>query len=194
MVRMTRRSLALSMIGCLALAAGAATPARADDATGAAILSEEAGSQVKRDEGIVIWTAEPATGALRAAVSSGTFALTLTLRRNADTAVPASHVVTLAFRPSPGFAGGAISVSSILMNARLGAKALAGRVVKVDDHSSRIELSDDAAADAQNRQLLNDTSWLTVVMVYGDGRHAELMLMKGERGHEVFAQALAGWN
>ena len=125
---------------------------------------------MRRDEGTVTWTVESATGALRAEVSTGTFGLSLMLRRNADTAIPASHVVTLAFRPSPGFAGEAISVSGILMKARLGAKPLAGRVVKVDDHSSRIELSDDAAADAQNRQLLNDTSWLTVVMVYGDGR------------------------
>jgi hypothetical protein len=194
MLRMTRRSLALSMFRCIALATGAATPVRADDAVGAAVLSEEAGSQVRRDEGTVTWTAEAASGALRAEVSTGTFGLTLTLRRNADAAVPASRVATLEFRPSPGFAGGAISVSGILMKAHLGAKLLAGRVVTIDDRSSRIELSDDGPADAQNRQLLADTSWLTVVLLYGDGRHAELMLMKGEQGREVFARALASWN
>jgi hypothetical protein len=194
MLRLARLFLALSFAGCAALASGALSPSRADDAVGAAILSEEAGSQVRRDEGAVTWTAEPATGGLRADVSTGTFGLTLTLHRNADAAIPASHVAMLEFRPSSGFAGGAISVSGILMKAHLGAKLLAGRVVKIGDRSSRIELADDAAADAQNRQLLNDTSWLTVVIVYGDGRHAELMLFKGERGREVFASALAGWN
>jgi len=194
MLQVTKLFLTLSIVGCIALATAAATPVRADDATGAAILSEEATPQVKRDEGTVTWSAEPATGALRADVSTGTFGLTLTLRRNADAAIPARHVATLEFRPSPAFAGGAINVSGILMKARLGAKPLAGRVVKIDDRSSRIELSDDAAADAQNRQLLNDTSWLTIVIVYGDGRHAELMLFKGERGRDVFASALAGWN
>lgn len=193
-MRMTRRLLASCMAGCVAFAIVAASAAHADDAVGAAVLSEEAGAQVRRDEGTVTWTSEAAPGALRAEVMTSTFGLTLRLRRNADTTISASHVATLEFRPSSGFAGGAINVSGILMKARLGAKPLAGRVVKIDDRSSRIELSDDNAADTQNRQLLADTSWLTVVLVYGDGRHAELMLMKGERGREVFATALAGWN
>src|SRR5262249_15062153 len=102
---------------------------------------------------------------------------------------------TLEFRPSAGFAGGAIgSVSGILLKAHLGARLLAGRVIKSDDRSFRIELSNDDSARAQNLQLLADSGWLAVAMIYSDGRHAELMLFKGATGREAFGRAIASWN
>jgi hypothetical protein len=206
MVQTMKMLIALCLMACGAIIMDATPTCAADGATPGVVLSEEAASpSVKRYEGSITWSTGPSAGpgaragdlTLRADVQipDDAFALTLTMRRNADTAVGASHIVTLEFRPSAGFAGGGIgSVPGILLKAHLGAKALAGRVVKVDDRTVRIELSDDAAARAQNLQLLADSGWLTIVMIYSDGRHAELMLYKGAEGREAVARAIASWN
>jgi hypothetical protein len=199
--------LALCLAGCGALMAAATSSARADDAAGSVVLSEEnnGAPPVKRYEGAINWTAEAASGpgvragdlVVRADVQipDDGLALTLTIRRNNDGAVAASHIVTLEFRPSAGFAGGAIGdVSGILLKARLGAKPLAGRIVKTNDQTFRIDLSADDAARAQNLQLLSDSGWLTVAMTYRDGRRAELMLYKGAAGQQAVGRAIASWN
>jgi hypothetical protein len=199
--------ISLCLIACGVLMTGGGSSAHADDTVASAVLSEEnnGAPPVKRYEGSVNWTAEPASGpgvragdlVVRADVQipDDGLAVTLAIRRNSDAAIAASHVVTLDFRPSTGFAGGAIgSVSGILLKAHLGARPLAGRIVKIDDRSFRVELSDDGAARTQNLQLLADSGWLTIAMIYSDGRHAELMLFKGATGQQAFGRAMATWN
>ena len=202
--RMSRALIALCLVACGVVMVGKISPARADDAAASAVLSEETQPpSAKRYAGSLAWSTEPASGAgagdlvLRgdAQIPDGGLALTLTLVRNRDAAVSASHVITLEFQPAPGFAGGAIgSVAGILLKAHLGAKSLVGQVTKTGDRSFRIELTTDDAARAQNLQLLADSGWLTVAMVYADGRHAELMLYKGTSGRGAFERALASWN
>jgi hypothetical protein len=188
----------------LALMVTSAPAANFDDSVPSANLAEDDGTpQGRHRDGSVSWSIEPASGpGTRAgelvvggnAQIDGALGLRLTIRRSADAAVAASHVVTLEFQPAPGFSGSAIgSVAGILMKAHLGAKPLAARVVKLDANSFRIELADDAAARAQNLQLLADAPWLDVIMTYANGRQAELTLVKGVSGREAFDRALASW-
>jgi hypothetical protein len=176
-----------------------------DDTVASANLAEDDGTrQGRHRDGSVDWSTEPVSGpgtrtgdlVIRAeAQIPGALGLSLTLRRNDDSAVAGSHIVTLDFRPTPGFAGGAVAgVAGILMKAHLGAKPLAARVVKLDERSFRLELADDATARAQNLQLIADALWLDVIMTYANGRQAELILIKGATGRRAFDRALASWN
>jgi hypothetical protein len=201
---MLRKSKALVAL-CLALMATTIPAASFDDTVASSNLAEDDGTpQGRHRNGSVDWSTEPASGpgtragdlSLRAeAQVPDALSLTLTLRRNADSAVVASHIVTLEFHPVPGFAGSAVAnVSGILMKAHLGARPLAARVVKLGERSFRIELSDDTTARTQNLQLIADAPWLDVIMTYANGRQAELMLIKGATGRQVFDRALASWN
>ncbi len=79
------------------------------------------------------------------------------------------------------------------MKAHLGAKSLVARVERLDERSFRVELVDDAAARTQTLELLTNAPWLDVIVLYANGRPAELMLVKGVSGREVFDRALASW-
>ncbi len=202
MLEISRLLIALCLVFSATLAVAA--PANFDDSVPSANLAEDDSTpQGRHRDGSVSWSTEPANGAgtqagelvIRAeAQIEGALGLTLTLRRNTDAAVAASHIVTLEFRPSPDFSGGAINnVVGILMKAHLGAKSLVARVERLDERSFRVELVDDAAARTQNLELLTNAPWLDVIVLYANGRPAELMLVKGVSGREVFDRALASW-
>jgi len=123
-------------------------------------------------------------------------AVTLSLRRNTDQALPASHTVEIMFNLPPDFAGGGIAnVPGVLMKESEQARGvpLAGLAVKVTNGFFLIGLSAVDADVQRNMQLLKERPWFDIPVVYNNGGRAILALEKGPSGDRAFADAFAAW-
>jgi hypothetical protein len=162
--------------------------------------------QGKRFSGTVTWrteTVSPGPGmapelAVRADIQipERHMAVTWSLRRNTDKALPASHTIEVMFNLPPDFPGGGISnVPGILMkdSEEVRGMPLAGLAVKVTNGFFLIGLN---AADAEmqrNVQLLKERTWFDILIVYANGGRAILTMEKGPAGVHAFADAFAAW-
>ncbi|HLH92750.1 MAG TPA: hypothetical protein VKX28_30360 [Xanthobacteraceae bacterium] len=121
--------------------------------------------------------------------------MALTLRRNDDKSLPASHLVEFAFTLPPDAPRAISNVPGILMKQREDARGtpLSGTAVRVTDTYYMIGLSAVEADEARNLVLLKSHEWFDVPIVYSDGHRAILAFQKGETGWRVFARAFAAW-
>jgi hypothetical protein len=120
----------------------------------------------------------------------------MSLRRNDDKQLPASHKVEIVFTLSPDFLHGAVSnIPGILMKEGETTRGvpLNGVAVKVATNFFLIGLSSLGADMQRNIQLLKDRSWLDIPVVYSDGRRAIIAIEKGITGESAFTQAFATW-
>jgi hypothetical protein len=163
--------------------------------------------QGKRSVGSAIWhteTVSPGPGlapelAIRADVEipERRMAVTWTLRRNTDQALPASHTIEIIFKLPPDFAGGGIAnVPGILMKQSEQARGtpLAGLAVKVTNGFFLVGLSAVEADVQRNIQLLKERPWFDIPVVYTSGGRAILAMEKGPPGDQAFAEAFAAWD
>jgi len=120
----------------------------------------------------------------------------MSIRRNSDKSLAASHVIELTFVAPPDFAGGDVSgVPGILMKSNENARGipLAGVGLKVSKGLFLISLSNVAAERARNLQYLKEQSWIDIPIVYANGRRAILAIEKGASGERSFNEALLAW-
>lgn len=120
--------------------------------------------------------------------------LRMTIRRNADKTLPASHIVEMIFLGS--FEGGGID--SVLQIALKSSEAAAGNPLigipaKIADGYFLVALSDGAAEQQANLQLLLRQGWFDIPIVYRSGRRALFTMEKGVPGDRVFQEALQAW-
>ena len=162
--------------------------------------------QGKRFAGSVVWrteTVSPGPGlapelVVRADISipERHMNVTLSLRRNTDKALPASHTIEVMFNLPPDFPGGGIAnVPGILMkdSEEVRGMPLAGLAVKVTNGFFLIGLN--AADDdmQRNLQLLKERGWFDVLIVYNNNSRAILTMEKGPPGERAFAEAFKAW-
>ncbi len=183
------------------------TPALAGD--GSAVLYEErllAKDQGDRFPGSVTWTAEREPGAdgeeqtiLRGLVKvpQRNLDVLLTIRRNDDDTLPASHTIELLFETSEGFApGGVANVMGILMKptaeTQLGTP-LKGASARITDGYFLIGLSSLAQDEVKNVELLQTEPRLEIPILYNNGQRAILELQKGADGVTAFEEAFGAW-
>jgi hypothetical protein len=172
------------------------------------VLYEEDSSdtQGKRYDGLVRWRTEtvspgqrPASElAVRADVEIPERRTTMTwfLRRNIDHTLAASHTVEIVFNLPANFAGGGIaSVPGIMMkqSEEVPGTPLAKLGVKATNGVFTIELSASDANEQRNVQLLKDSEWFDIPIVYVNGTRAILAIEKGPAGDLAFIEALAAW-
>lgn len=123
--------------------------------------------------------------------------LTVTIRRNLDQALPASHLVELVFQPGPNFPGGGVTgVPGLLMKAtpRSAGQPLVGAVVPVMDGYFLVGLSESEIDRQRNIAELRSRAFIDIPINYSDGGRAVLSLAKGETGTKVFEDAFALWD
>lgn len=123
--------------------------------------------------------------------------LSLTIRRNLDQALPASHLVELVFTPGPNFPdGGIASVPGLLMKAtpRSSGQPLVGAVVPVMEGYFLVGLSESDMDRERNVAELRARGFIDIPINYTDGGRAVLSLAKGETGTKVFQDAFAAWD
>jgi hypothetical protein len=122
--------------------------------------------------------------------------MTMSLRRNLDPSLPASHVIDLTFRTPIDFdGGGVVKVPGILMKSNELARGtpLAGLAVKVTGGVFLVGLSNVATDRQRNAGLLLDRTWFDIPIVYVNQRRAILAIEKGLSGEEVFKTVFTAW-
>lgn len=162
--------------------------------------------QGKQYVGQVVWRTENVPGtsgqaadlAIRADIDipERKFKASMSIRRNNDTSLPASHTVEMTFTLPPDFAGGGIAnVPGVLMksNEQTRGTPLAGLAVKVTDNFYLIGLSNVETDRGRNIQLLKERSWFDIPLVYTNQRRAIIALEKGAPGERAFTDAFAVW-
>jgi len=122
--------------------------------------------------------------------------MTMSIRRNTDTTLPATHTVEIMFNLPADFAfGGVASVPGLLMkeSEQMRGAPLSGLAVKVTNNFFLIGLSAVEADLQRNLTLLKERAWFDIPVVYNNGRRAILAIEKGSPGDRVFNDAFATW-
>ncbi len=120
--------------------------------------------------------------------------VTVTIYKNFDTSLPASHLVEVQFY-------GALSDSPVQRVPALVLKQteqargqpLAGAAVPVTNELFWIALSSDEADVASNVQLLREGSWFDIPILFNDQTRALITFEKGIPGDKVFETVMASW-
>ncbi len=172
----------------------------------AALYEEDpADAKGRRFDGSVIWRTEtiktpgkPDELAARGEVDipSRGLRLTMLLKRNLDTSLPASHVCELTLAVPGDFNNGKVTnVPGILMKSNEQARGtpFAGLAVKVTDGFFLVGLSNVAADRERNLRLLQEGAWFDMPIVYANQRRAIIAIEKGGTGDQVFKTVVAKW-
>ena len=138
---------------------------------------------------------EPAIRA-EATIPGKDIQLRMTIRRNTDQTLPASHIIEMIFLTPDGFDGGGID--NVLRMAMKGTEQEAGSPLigipaKISDGFFLIALNDTKADEDANLTLLRNQDWIDIPVVYKSGRRALLTMEKGIPGEKVFDEALKAW-
>lgn len=190
-------------------AEGTTTPAATAVAVGQkAIFYEERtnAAQGSAEPGSIVWSLvqespggdAPPEPAIRAEVTipGKDVQLRMTIRRNKDETLPASHIIELIFLTPDGFEGGGID--NILRMAMKSSEQDAGSPLigipaKIADGFFLVALNDTKADEQANLTLLRDQDWIDIPVIYKSGRRALLTMEKGIPGEKVFDDALKAW-
>lgn len=173
-----------------------------------AIFYEErtAVEQGTADQGNVVWSQveespggdKPAEPAIRADVSfpDRDLNLRITIRRNGDETLPASHIIELVFVTPDNFPGGVIEdVLRITFkeNEQSAGTPLLGIPAKIADNFFLVALTDGQQEIAANLQLMQGRPWIDIPVVYRTGRRALITMEKGISGEKVFNEVIGAW-
>lgn len=122
--------------------------------------------------------------------------MTISVRRNLDSSLPASHIIELRCAVPADFDGrGIANVPGILTKSNQQAKGvpLAATTVKVTDGFFMAGLSGTAADRQRNLKQLLERAWFDIPIVYANQRRAILAFDKGQAGEQVFKTVFTAW-
>jgi hypothetical protein len=174
-----------------------------------AIFYEErtANAEGSAETGTILWSLVqespggdlPPEPAIRAEVTvpARDLQLRMTIRRNGDQSLPASHIIEMIFLTPENFEGGTIdNVLRVAMKDTEQAPGapLIGIPAKIADGFFLVALSDSSAEQQANTNLMSRQNWMDIPIVYGSGRRALMTMEKGIPGDRVFQEALRAWN
>ncbi|MER0238265.1 hypothetical protein [Fulvimarina sp. MAC8] len=166
--------------------------------------SDQPGTQ---ETGNVVWSVveeppiegQPPEPAIRAVaeIPEEDVTMTLTIRRNADPTLPASHVIELLFDTPDSFAGGNVATVQRLAlkkTEQARGEPLIGVAGKISDGFFIIALNNLDQAVENNLALLEGQQWIDIPIAYATGRRALVSIEKGVPGDRVFKEAIAAWD
>ncbi|MEJ0013662.1 MAG: hypothetical protein WDM94_13805 [Bauldia sp.] len=120
----------------------------------------------------------------------------LTIRKNSDQSLPASHVVEVVLTVPSTFPGKGIrDVPRVVLKPAEDARGqpLIGASAKIDDGFFWIALSGEQQDVTANLKLLKDRDWFDLPLLYESGQRAIITFEKGTPGERVFDKALTAW-
>jgi len=129
-------------------------------------------------------------------VAEKDIAAKVTIKRNVDEALSASHLIELKFTFGSNFEGGSVeNVARFVMKATEEARGepLVAVPVKVSDGDFLVALNNLQQAVDVNTLLLQDGGWIDIPITYKNGKRALVTLEKGGTGERVFTEALNDW-
>lgn len=171
------------------------------------VYEEQPGQRsVSAIEGSVVWSIVrespgenlPPEQAIRARMEAPDAGIgaTLTVRRNVNDSLPASHLIEIAFDLTEAFhARAIISINNLSMKETEEATgdSLIAVPAKITDSFFLIALNDLDTAVELNVSLLRDRDWIDLPLTYGTGNRALITLEKGETGRKVFDRVFEAW-
>ncbi len=122
--------------------------------------------------------------------------LKITLRRNTDAALPASHLMELTFRKGATGDGRVIrdvGVPQFKTEENARGVPLAGLPVAVSESVFLVGLSNLPNDVERNVDLIRNRPWIDLPVRYDNGRRAVIALEKGATGDKVIAEAFKSW-
>ncbi len=189
-------------------AASAATAAPVPEGAEVAVFYEERFNNTpgSQHSGQVQWSlvqeapaeGQPPEPAIRGVVQipDRNLTMTMTIRRNGDATLPASHVIEMMFTVPQDFAGGEIaSVQRLALKPteQDRGRPLIGVAGKISDGFFWIALNDLQQAVDDNLGLLANEQWVDIPIAYETGQRALLSIAKGSEGATVFREAITAW-
>jgi tetratricopeptide (TPR) repeat protein len=158
----------------------------------------------KRFIGAAIWQTETvATGAGQVPavrcdieIPDRRLAMTISMRRNTDEALRATHTIEMTFTLPADFPFGGVNiVPGLLMKEAETTRGapLSGSVAKMTPTVFLLGLSAVESHAQRNVELLKGRSWLDIPVVYNNGRRAVIAVEKGNSGERAFNEAFAAW-
>ncbi len=155
------------------------------------------GSVIWRTEAVKVPAGQPPDIGVRADIDipERKIKMSLSIRRNTDAWLPASHTAELTFVLPPDFGTTIANVPGVLMKSNEQARGtpLAGLAVKVTDGFFLVGLSNVEADKARNLQLLKERSWFDIPLVYANQRRSIIAIEKGAPGERAFNEAFTAW-
>ena len=158
------------------------------------------------DTGAVVWSVvqdspgadQPAEAAIRGEVNIPDKGVTLklTIKRNGDKTLPASHIIELAFTVPEGFQGGSVDgVQRVTFKdtEQAPGNPLVGVPANFGDGFFLIALTDEKSAVENNLALMSRQSWIDIPLTYKSGRRALISIEKGIPGDKVFQEVFKAW-
>src|SRR5690606_7787007 len=131
-----------------------------------------------------------------ASIPARNLSVDVTIRKNSDPALPASHLMEVDFQVSDSFVGGSIaSVAGVLLKDEelVTGTPLVGASARVVGNSFLFALSAAENDLATNTELLESRRWLDLAIVYGTGRNAIITLEKDEEAQALFGEVFSAW-
>ncbi len=119
----------------------------------------------------------------------------MTIRRNPDPNLPASHTIEIQFNTPNDPFGGVSNMPGVRLKTSETAQGtpLSALVVRVTPGFFLVGLSALDSDREQNIQFLRERSWFDIPFVYNNGRRAVLAFEKGTPGERAINEALAAW-
>jgi hypothetical protein len=196
--------------------AAPAAPAQTDPAQPAAAIpvgqkaifyEEKTGTEAgTADQGAVVWSVvqdspgldQPEEPAIRGelTIPARNINLRLTIKRNGDKSLPASHIIEMAFSTPADFPGGAIEAvqrMALKDTEQAPGSPLVGVPAAFGDGFFLIALTDEKTAIDTNMTLLQRQNWFDIPVAYRTGRRALLSFEKGLAGDKVFQEVIKAW-
>ncbi|MBA8840070.1 transcriptional regulator [Ochrobactrum sp. RH2CCR150] len=170
-----------------------------------ALLYEERGGTESGsvEKGNVVWSViqespgdgQPEEPAVRGTVTMPTsnVELKMTIRKNTDQSIPASHLIEMVFTVPEGFSGGVIdNVQRITFKdtEQAAGNPLIAVPSKIADNFFIIWLNDARTAQDTNLSLMRRLQWIDIPVSYRNGRRALISLEKGVPGEKAFTDVL----
>jgi hypothetical protein len=131
-----------------------------------------------------------------ASIPARNLGVAITIRKNNDPVLPASHLMEITFDVPETFVGGSIATLAgvLLKNEELvPGTALAGAAARIVGNTFLFALSASPDDLSANTDLLDTRRWMDLAIVYGTGRNAILTLEKDEEAQALFDTVLAAW-
>jgi hypothetical protein len=184
-----------------------ATPATIAVGQKAVFYEEKTGTEEGTvDGGSVVWSTiqdapaadKPEEPAIRAEITvpDKGVNLRLTIKRNADKTLPASHIIEMVFSVPEGFSGGSIEgVQRVTFKdtEQAPGNPLVGVPAAFGDGFFLIALTDEKTAIEANMALMTRQSWIDIPITYKSGRRALISIEKGIPGDKVFLEVFKAW-
>ncbi|WP_119309504.1 hypothetical protein [Cohaesibacter haloalkalitolerans] len=167
------------------------------------ILYEEPGSDGEPGSasgGEVVWKLEgsgdDAVVRIDATIPDRSMSFDITIKKNLDAELPASHLIEISASRSDGDPTRAIvKIPGLILKPteQSRGEGLVGAAIRIADDLHWVALTSGEREERYNLELLHLRGWIDIPIQYQSGRRAILTLEKGDAGDKVISDAIAAW-